>query len=459
MSHSHKKESHTEHKKDGVIELVEKAAALGLTVMNSVAGSKLAQDTGVAGLFKETLYLGSKTALQASAGVGGIFRQAKELVPTSKLRQGERKSEALFDLTFSEEQQLVGDMIAEFAAGVLRPTGKAADEGEELSAAFYEKIVQTGILGAAVPEQAGGAAYERSPVTIAMIAEKLGYGDYALSLKILSSLSVINLINDYGSDSQRARYLAPFVEANYVQASLAVMEKQLRFDFDKISCRAERSHSGFWLSGEKTMVISGESADALVVFARLAGAGIVPFIVEKNQPGLSWHEERHMGLKAASLATVRFENTLLPLDSLLGEGAVEFDLKHFIASSQVAMGALTVGTMKAAIDYAIEYCNAREAFGEPITNRQAVAFMLADMATEYEALRLMVYRAASRAEQNLPFQREAYLADLYASNYSMKVATDAVQLLGGHGFTREHPVELWYRQLRASAVLRGALYG
>lgn len=206
------------------------------------------------------------------------------------------------------------------------------------------------------------------------------------------------------------------------------------------------------------MIISGETTDAILVFARLAGQGVCPFIVEKNQPGVSWHKERHMGLSAASLATVRFENALLPLESLLGEGAIPFDLKHFIASSQVALGALTVGTMKAAIDYAVEYCNAREAFGEPITHRQAVAFMLADMATEYEGLRLMVYRAASRAEQGLSFQREAYLADLQASNYSMKVATDAVQLLGGHGFTREHPVELWYRQLRASAVLRGSLY-
>lgn len=438
--------------------IIETAAAVGLRVMNGIAGSQLAQDTGVAPLFKEALYLGSRTALKAGAELTGVFKQLQNLVPTSKLNRPEKKAEPLFDLTFSEEQQMIGDMIEEFAKGVLRPTGKTADEGEVLTAEFYDKIVQTGIFGATIPEAAGGAAYERSPVTVALIAEKLGLGDYALALKILASLSFVNLVNDCGSDAQRARFLAPFTGDRYVQAALAVMENTLRFDYDKITTRAERAHSGFWLTGEKRMVVAGESADAVLVFARLAGEGVVPFIIEKDQPGVSWHEERHMGLRAASLATLRIENALLPQDSLLGEGKTKFDLQHFMASSQIALGALTVGTMKAAIDYAIEYCNAREAFGEPITHRQAVAFMLADMATEYEALRLMVYRAASRAEHGLDFKREAYLADLQASNYAMKIATDAVQLLGGHGYTREHPVELWYRQLRASAILKGALY-
>ncbi|HRP70552.1 MAG TPA: acyl-CoA dehydrogenase, partial [Turneriella sp.] len=297
----------------------------------------------------------------------------------------------------------------------------------------------------------------RNPMTGPLIAEKLGQGDYALALRILSSISFVNLLNDYGSALQRSAFLPLFTGDKYMQASLAIMEPQLRFDIHKLKTTAERSHSGYWLNGEKTMVVAAKDADVFLIFADLTGVGIHPFIVEKNTEGVIIEEERHMGLLAASMAKVKLQNVHVPKEALLGESESSFDLEKFIDASRIALGALTVGTMKSAIDYAITYCNQRVAFGEPITNRQAVAFMLADMATEYEALRLMVYRAAALFEQGKDCRRAAYLADVFSAQYSMRIATDAVQLLGGHGYTREHPVEMWYRHLRASAILRGTI--
>ena len=138
---------------------------------------------------------------------------------------------------------------------------------------------------------------------------------------------------------------------------------------------------------------------------------------------------------------------------MLGERP--FDLERFIDLSRLGICALAVGTCQAVLDYVTEYCNERVAFGEPITNRQSVAFMIADIAIELEAMRLMTWRAASRAEQGLPFHKEAYLAKVFCGEHAMKIGTDGVQLLGGHGFCREHPMEMWYRNLRAISLLEG----
>ena len=160
-----------------------------------------------------------------------------------------------------------------------------------------------------------------------------------------------------------------------------------------------------------------------------------------------------MGLRTLQLATLEFDAVSLPGDSLLGAG--NFNLQRFLDLSRIGICALAVGTCQGVLDYVKEYCNERIAFGEPISNRQSVAFMVADMATELEAMRLMVWRAASLAEQGLEFHRPTYLAHVACGEHAMKIGTDGVQLLGGHGFCREHPVEMWYRNLRAIAILDG----
>jgi len=163
-----------------------------------------------------------------------------------------------------------------------------------------------------------------------------------------------------------------------------------------------------------------------------------------------------MGLKACGLARIRLKGVKVPSDSrLTGEG---FDFQAFLDQGALAFCALAVGTAQAALDYVSTYCNERQAFGEPISHRQGVAFMVAEIAIELDAMRLLLWRACARAEAGLPFRREAYLARLLCAEKAMKIGSDAVQLLGGHGFTQEHPVERWYRDLRSVAVLSGGLH-
>jgi hypothetical protein len=197
----------------------------------------------------------------------------------------------------------------------------------------------------------------------------------------------------------------------------------------------------------------GSDAELVLVIAQLQDKGPAAFIIEGTPPGMTRTAEANMGLYGAQLATLALDNVQLPASALLGDG--NFDLQRFIDLSRIGICALAVGTCQAVLDYVIPYCNERVAFGEPITNRQSVAFMIADIAIELEAMRLMTWRAAARAEQGLDFHEHAYLAKLFCAEHAMKIGTDGVQLLGGHGFCREHPVELWYRNLRAIATLEG----
>ena len=225
------------------------------------------------------------------------------------------------------------------------------------------------------------------------------------------------------------------------------------FDPTELHCNAIEKEQGYVLNGIKCMVPLGMDAQLTLVIARLKGQGNAAFIVEGTPEGMTRTEESNMGLRTLQLATIEFTNVRLPLEARLGHD--EFDLQRFIDLSRLGIGALAVGTCQAVLEYVKDYVNERVAFGEPISNRQSVAFMVADMATELEAMRLMVWRAASLAEQGLEFHRPTYLAHVACGEHAMKIGTDGVQLLGGHGFCREHPVEMWYRNLRAIAILDG----
>jgi alkylation response protein AidB-like acyl-CoA dehydrogenase len=208
------------------------------------------------------------------------------------------------------------------------------------------------------------------------------------------------------------------------------------------------------IEGAKSMVAFGPEAKLLLVFADTVKDGTQAFLVSGDTAGISFTKEDYMGLRPLPLYAMALENVVVPASARLGAG---FDVKRVLSLGKIATAALAVGTCQAVLDYVIPYVNERIAFGEPISNRQAVAFMVADMATEIEGLRLMVYRAAAQAEQGLDCTRIAFLAHRNAVKYGMKIGTDGVQLLGGHGFTREHPVEMWYRNLRALATLDGML--
>jgi alkylation response protein AidB-like acyl-CoA dehydrogenase len=199
-------------------------------------------------------------------------------------------------------------------------------------------------------------------------------------------------------------------------------------------------------------VLAAKEAELFLVAAQLDGRPAV-FIVEGGAAGLGFKEDPAMGLKAAETVKMRLENVAA---EKLGDD--DFDYQAFLDLGALSWAGLAVGACQAVLDYTANYANERIAFGEPISHRQSVAFMIADMAIEIDAMRMLLWNAAALAEAGKPFHREAYLARLLAAEKSMKIGNDGVQLLGGHGFTKEHPVERWYRDLRSVAVMHSGLH-
>ncbi len=359
----------------------------------------------------------------------------------------------LFDLTLTDEQRMNRETMQRFATAEIRPLSQSVDAGDSPAQAFYPKTAELGLTLLPIPEALGGAGVERSPVSNVLIFEDLARGDMALALGSISPLAFVNTLLDQGSEAQREKYLPLFCGGDFKAATTALLEPRATFEPTAPAATASKKGDGYSVNGTKTLVPLGLDAELVLVIARLDNADAAAFIIEGTPPGMTRTAEANMGLHGAQLATLTFDNVQLPASALLGDGA--FNLRRFIDLSRIGICALAVGTCQAVLDYVTPYCNERIAFGEPITNRQSVAFMIADIAIELEAMRLMTWRAASRAEQGLDFHEHAYLAKLFCSEHAMKIGTDGVQLLGGHGFCREHPVELWYRNLRAIATLEG----
>ena len=224
-----------------------------------------------------------------------------------------------------------------------------------------------------------------------------------------------------------------------------------------LQTKATRVPSGYRLNGVKSFVPAAASSELFIIGAQLDGRPAL-FIVESNSKGLVVEADPGMGVRAAGIGRLLLTDVTVPATALLGEeeGESAFtDYRDVVRLARLGWSSLAVGTAHAVLDYVIPYVNEREAFGEPISNRQAVAFMVANMATELDSIRLVTLRGAARAEQGLSFAREAALARKLTADKGMQIGSDGVQLLGGHGFTKEHPVERWFRDLRGAAIGEG----
>ena len=398
----------------------------------------------------------SRTSGASSASSGATAPNA----PSEPHRLGPAQSADVFDMRPTEEQALIRDTMRRFAQEILRPAARAADDAASAPPEVLAQAHALGLVGLAVPEALGGVATARSAMTGALIVEDLSWGDMGLAAAILAPLAFIQAIVMWGSADQQARYLPTFLGDRFTPAALALLEPQPLFDPMRPRASAVRSHDGGWeLWGEKALVPLASTAEWFAVAANVLGKGARLFIVERGLRGLTIEPETAMGLRAAALGRVRLKGVRVAEDALLGSDAPEegFDLGDIVDRARVAWGAMAVGSAQAVLDYVVPYTNARVAFGEPISNRQAVAFMIADIAIELEGMRLLVHRAAGRLDRGERVVRQAALARLQCSSKAMKIGSDGVQLLGGHGFIKEHPVERWYRDLRAVGVLEGAL--
>ncbi|KLO33437.1 acyl-CoA dehydrogenase family protein [Mycobacterium haemophilum] len=366
-----------------------------------------------------------------------------------------------FDLTPDDDQKLIIETVDEFAAEVLRPAAHDADEAAAYPLDLIAKAAELGITAINIPEDFDGIAEHRSSVTNVLVAEALAYGDMGLALPILAPGGVAAALTHWGSADQQATYLKEFAGDHVPQACVAIAEPQPLFDPTRLKTTAVRTPSGYRLDGVKSLVPAAASAELFIIGAQLNGKPAL-FIVESSAKGLTVKADPSMGIRAAALGQVELCGVSVPLDARLGpENAAEADYdtaySEAIALARLGWAALAVGTSHAVLDYVVPYVKQREAFGEPIARRQAVAFMCANIAIELDGLRLITWRGASRADQGLSFTREAALAKRLGSDKAMQIGLDGVQLLGGHGFTKEHPVERWYRDLRAIGVAEGVV--
>lgn len=422
----------------------------GLNMLSRFAQSDWPDRLRVRKPVEKLLYTGSRTGFQL---IGVMSRQFGK--SGSKLDGKQRlpaAAKGLFDLSISDEQQMMRDTLQRFAKEVLRPAAHGADHEAVFPADIRTQALELGLNFYAVPEALGGMAAEQSVISNVLMAEDLGYGDFTLGAATLAPMGVANALTRWGTQAQQEKYLSAFAEEVPPLATFALNEAVPAFNPNKLSTTAKRDGAGHVLSGEKALVLLAKEAELFLVAAQLDGRPAV-FIVEGGSEGLAFQEDPAMGLKAAETLKMRLSNVRA---EKLGDD--DFDYQAFLDLGALAWIGLAVGTCQAVLDYTAHYANERIAFGEPISHRQSVAFMIADMAIEIDAMRMLLWNAASLAEAGRPFHREAYLARLLAAEKSMKIGNDGVQVLGGHGFTKEHPVERWYRDLRSVAVMHSGLH-
>ena len=427
---------------------------LALAGLRRLSGSTLIDRLRLRKPMDRVIQGGTAVGFRAASQTRKAFKPLLDLTRPARLKQGAGGD--LFDLTLSEDQEMFRDAVRRVVNEQISPAAHAADTDNAVPAEILQQIHDLGIGLLSVPDEAGGAGSEAVQTTQVIIAEELSRGDMAIALAALAPLSVINTLVSWGSAAQQAKYLPVLTGETYCPATLAVTEPAALFDPHAPATTARRRDGGYVLNGEKSLVPLAESAELLLVLADVEDLGPRLFCIEQGSDGLTFRDEPSMGLRAASLGRLRLDDVKVDEEALIA--ADDFDLNAFVSRTRIAWSALSVGTCQAVLDYVSDYVKDRKAFGEPIAHRQAVAFMVANIAIELEGMRLMLWRAASRAEQGLDYQREAYLAHLQCSEYAMQIGTDGVQLLGGHGFITEHPVERWYRNLRAISVCsNGAL--
>jgi acyl-CoA dehydrogenase len=362
-----------------------------------------------------------------------------------------------FDLT--EEQKMIRETVAAFALDEIRPAARSADETGTIPAELLQKGWDLGLVRGAIPEAYGGYGDARSAVTGAILAEELAFGDLAIALHMLAARLLAFPLISSGTDAQRDHYLTPLASDHFTPATAALMEPRFDFDPAAMATTARRDDGGFVLNGAKCYVPLATDAQTLLIYAVARPddgfAGVDAFILSRETHGLTiTGREQNMGIKGLATFELTLNDCRIEADARLG-GEHGINFVRTLSESRVASAAMAVGVARAAYLYAREYAKERKAFGVPIATKQAIAFMLAEMATEVDAARLLVWEAASRLDKGEDALKESYQARNYAAQMALAVADNAVQVLGGHGYIRDHPVELWLRNARGFAILEG----
>ena len=434
--------------------MAERSMGLGLRWLNKLAGSDLLDRIRIRKQVERALFTGTKNGFRSATAAGRTFKAAQRL--TGPARQAPSKPRPLFDISPDDEQQMLQEGVRDFAEAKVRPVAKQADFDKSTPEEVLAQANELGINMLGVPEELGGVMHEQAAATSVLIGEALAHGDMGIAYAALAPGAVATAIGHWGTAEQEATYLPAFTGEDTPAAALAILEPRPLFDPLKPETTARKDDADWVLSGTKSLLARPKECELFVVAAEAEGLGPALFVIESGASGLTVEEEPAMGLRPATTGRLLLEDVKLPAKALLGEGKRE-DYVECVQRARIAWCSLAVGAAEATLDYVKQYVNERTAFGEPISNRQGVAFAVSDIGIESNAMRLATYRAASRADRGESFAREAAMARRLCAQKGMQIGSEGVQLLGGHGFVKEHPVERWYRDLRAAGVMEGAL--
>jgi len=363
------------------------------------------------------------------------------------------------DFELTTEQELARRTAREFAEGEIAPVIARFDEAEEFPAELMTKLGSLGFLGALFPAEYGGAGLDY--VAYALVVEELSRIDGSIGITMWAHNSLCtNHIFSFGTEAQRKQYVPPLARGE-VLGAWGLTEPGSGSDAAAMRTRAVERDDVFVLDGTKAFITNGSVAGTAVVMAKTdptaSGRGVSAFILERGMPGFRTGQRyKKLGLHASDTAELVLEAVPVPKGNLLGERNRAFqDTKRVLEGGRIAMAAMSVGIAQGALDLAVRYAKERQAFGQPIGQFQAIRAMLADLATEIEAARLLTLRAAYGKDQGRPVMREASMAKVFASEVAVRCATKAVQVHGGYGYTREFPVERFYRDAKLCEIGEG----
>jgi acyl-CoA dehydrogenase len=356
----------------------------------------------------------------------------------------------MYGFTPTDEQKMLVEARARYSKSDLRPAAHDAEEERQLNSKIIEKGWELGVLQASMPEDYGGFG-DRSLVTGALAAEEMAWGDLSGSLAVMSPGLFVLPILLAGNEEQKSKFIPGVIEGAWQPVSAALIEPSFDFDPEDLKTTAVQEGNGYILHGSKTFVPYAANAKSILVYASLNGA-TKGFIVDRNAQGLHVSDRiKLMSLNGLPLYNLNLDQVRLPATSLLAG-----DFSPIFTSMRVANAALALGVARAALDYARDYAKERDAFGVKIAQKQAIAFMIAEMGIEIEAARLLTWEAAWKSDTGKEDSHiAAYLAATAAADMVMMVTDRAVQILGGHGYIRDHPVEMWMRNGRGFSTFTG----
>lgn len=358
------------------------------------------------------------------------------------------------DIHLTDEQKMMQKLIRDFAREEIEQEVENM-EAHQFPSELIKKMGKLGLMGIPIPESLGGSGMDFTSYIIAI--HEISKVSPALGVILSVHTSVgTNPIVDFGTKRQKEYYVPKLASGSYLGA-FALTEPNAGSDAASLKTRVTKEQDHYVLQGSKMFITNGLEADTFITFARLEDKGICAFIVEKDTDGLTiGKNEQKMGLHGTSTVTLNFDRCKISHEQLLGEEGAGFKIAMSnLNVGRIGIAAQALGIAEGALQHAIEYAKEREQFGKPISHHQGISFKIADMATKVDAAKLLVYQAADYIQHDIPCIKEVSMAKLFAAQTAVKVSIEAVQILGGYGYTEDYPVERYFRDAKVTEIYEG----